>query len=81
MKREDRAGLPAPASTSPLPEGSRRCARAGCENAVKAGRKFCSSACFGVSRRKRPEHEATVELLDEMQAALDELRDHIKGAS
>lgn len=76
MKREDRAKNPAPAGdfyrTDIVP---RFCAREGCENAVRSRRTFCSSECFGISRRKHEEHDPIpIELVDDMQAALDALR-------
>lgn len=83
MKREVRAGLPAPAATSPHSEGSRRCSRVGCENVVKKkARKFCSVECSGIAHRKHVDHgPIPVELLDEMQAALDELLAQIEATS
>lgn len=78
MKREDRASNPAPAETSPRSKGSRACARVGCDKAVKKkARKFCSVECSGSAHRKHVQHgPIPVELLDEMQAALDALREH-----
>ena len=80
MKGENRAMTdPAPSDFNRDPIVSRICARVGCESTVKEDRKFCSSECFGISRRKQAERgPIPVALLDEMQAALDRLRDHIE---
>ncbi|UAL31246.1 hypothetical protein K8W59_07240 [Nocardioides rotundus] len=71
---EDRAMHdPAPRDFNRTPIVPRICARVGCENTVKPRRKFCSSACFGISRRK-PFGPISDEQREEMQAALDEAR-------
>lgn len=78
---EDRAMHdPAPRNFNRAPIVPRVCARVGCEKPLKAGRKFCSSACFGISRRK-PFGPVSDEQREEMQHALDEARSSVEGGS
>lgn len=79
MKREDRANGPAPAVTSIRENQPDTCEQ--CGGALHAGVRFCSHECFGISRRKQAKHgPISIELLNEMQEALDALRTQIREA-